>query len=132
MKMKDLIRRALAGEELNALERAELERFDPDAAGAELEGVRKKLEEAENAKLSAGELLQKRLDAAGRERDEFRTDRDRLRRRIRIRARVPDRRHRDPGSVRMVHGLGDISKTSRRVRYRERPGKILVLHIDHQ
>jgi hypothetical protein len=53
-------------------------------------------------------------------------------RRIRGRARVLDRRDRDPGSVRMVHGPGNIFKAPFRVRHRHRPGEILVLYIDHK
>ncbi len=108
MKMKDLIRRALAGDPLNALERAELERFDPDAAGNELENVRKKLEAAENAKLSAEELLQKKLDAASRERDEFKSDRDRLHRNIRIREIADRSGCRDAGYLDYLAGRAGI------------------------
>ena len=75
--IKETIAKALRGEELNALERAELENFDPDA-------LCRKLEELERAKLTREEALQRDLAAAQEERDALRTERDALRRRNRI------------------------------------------------
>lgn len=76
-KLKETIAKALRGEELNALERAELESFDPEA-------LQKKLDELERAKLTREEALQHDLDAVQEERDALRTERDALRRRSRI------------------------------------------------
>ena len=76
-KIKETIAKALRGEELNALERAELENFDPEA-------LQQKIDELERAKLTREEALQHDLDAAQAERDALRTERDTLRRRNRI------------------------------------------------
>ena len=77
MKIKETIAKALRGETLNALERAELESFDPEA-------LQQKIDELERAKLTREEALQHDLDAAQAERDALRTERDTLRRRNRI------------------------------------------------
>ena len=76
-KLKETIAKALRGEALNALERAELENFDPEA-------LQKKIDELERAKLTREEALQHDLAAAQQERDALRTERDALRRRDRI------------------------------------------------
>ena len=77
MKLKELISKALAGTELNALERAELENFDPDTLKA-------RLDEVERAKLSREEALQRDLEEAESERESLRKERDLLVRRSRI------------------------------------------------
>ena len=82
-KLKETIAKALRGEALNALERAELENFDPDA-------LSQKLEELERAKLTREEALRHDLDAAVKERDEIRAERDELRRKNRIGAIARD------------------------------------------
>lgn len=71
MKIKDILKKVLAGEELNALDKAELEQFDPgkDAAALaqaqmELAELKKKQEEAESAKLTETEKLTKRAEKA--------------------------------------------------------------------
>ena len=79
MKIKELIAKALRREELNALERAELEHFDPDA-------LKEKLDELERSRLSREEALQQDLAAAQGERDALRSERDALVRRGRIAA----------------------------------------------
>lgn len=79
MKIKEIIAKALRREELNALERAELEKFDPDA-------LRSKLDELERSKLSREEALQHDLAAVQSERDALRAERDALVRRDRIAA----------------------------------------------
>lgn len=73
MKIRDIIVKLLHGEELNALERAEIEGFDPD-------GLREKLEEAERARMSREEVLQHDLKSVCAERDELRSERDSLQR----------------------------------------------------
>ena len=67
MNIKGLIAKLLRREELNALERAELEQFDPDA-------LRSKLDELERSKLSREEALQQDLSAARAERDTLRAE----------------------------------------------------------
>jgi len=71
MNIKAILKKVLAGEELNALDKAELEQFDPgrDAAKlaevqTELAELKKRQEEAEAAKLSENEKLQKRAEKA--------------------------------------------------------------------
>lgn len=89
MKLRELIVKALNGVELNALERAELEKFDPDALTA-------RLDEAERARLSREEALQRDLDAAGTELEALRKERDALVRRERIAAIAADSGCTDP------------------------------------
>lgn len=79
MKISELIAKALRREELNALERAELEQCDPDA-------LKEKLDELERSRMSREEALQQDLAAANAERDALRSERDRLVRRERIAA----------------------------------------------
>ena len=71
MKIKELLKKVLSGEELNALDKAELERFDPDALQKQLSDalakaaeLERKQEEAEAAKLSESEKLVKRAEKA--------------------------------------------------------------------
>ena len=77
MNIKPLISKLLRREELNALERAELEEFDPDA-------LQSKLDELERSKLSREEALQQDLAAAVSERDRLRAECGALIRRERI------------------------------------------------
>ena len=77
MNIKPLIAKLLRREELNALERAELEKFDPDA-------LRAQLDELERSKLSREEALQQDLAAAESERDKLRAECGALIRRERI------------------------------------------------
>lgn len=69
MNLKDAIGALLAGEEIPAPLRQQLSGLDPESLNEELSALRRKLEEQENAKLSAEELLQKQLNAALSERD---------------------------------------------------------------
>ena len=77
MKIRELIDKLLRGGELNALERAELEKFDPGAMQA-------KLDELERSRLSREEALQQDLAAAESERDALRAECGALIRRERI------------------------------------------------
>jgi len=77
MNIKPLIAKLLRSEELNALERAELEKFDPDA-------LRAQLDELERSKLSREEALQQDLAAALADRDTLRAECAALVRRERI------------------------------------------------
>ena len=79
MDIKPLIAKLLDRQELNALERAELEQFDPDA-------LRSKLDELERSQLSREEALQQDLAAARTERDTLRAECGALIRRERINA----------------------------------------------
>ena len=71
MKLSEIIKKALKGEELNALEKAELERFDPDAltqraadAETRLREAREKLDAAEQDKMTEAEKFKKRAEQA--------------------------------------------------------------------
>ena len=71
MKLAEIIKKAAKGEELNALEKAELERFDPDAlsaradnAEAQLKAAQDKLDAAEQEKMSEAERYKQRAEAA--------------------------------------------------------------------
>lgn len=71
MTISEIIKKAARGEELNALEKAELERFDPDAlssradnAEAKLKDAQEKLDAAEQEKLTEAERYRKRAEAA--------------------------------------------------------------------
>ena len=97
MKLKELIAKALRREELNALERAELENFDPDA-------LRAQLDEAERARMSREETLQRALDSARAERDALRTERDALVRRNKISALAADSGCTDPDYLDFLAG----------------------------
>lgn len=77
MNIKPLIAKLLKHEELNALERAELENFDPDV-------LQSKLDELERSKLSREEALQQDLAAVQAERDKLRAECGALVRRERI------------------------------------------------
>ena len=79
MNIKPLIAKLLRREELNALERAEVEQFDPDA-------LQSKLDELERSKLSREEALQQDLAAVESERDALRAECGALIRRERIHA----------------------------------------------
>lgn len=79
MNIKGLIAKLLRHEELNALERAEVEKFDPDA-------LQSKLDELERSRLSREEALQQDLAAAQTERDALRAECGALIRRERITA----------------------------------------------
>ena len=84
MIVKDLIKRALAGDVLNASEKAELENFDPDALLNELNSTRGLLETLENEKLSHSERLQKELDSLKMEHDKLNGIHRELQRQYRI------------------------------------------------
>ena len=71
MTISEIIKKAARGEELNALEKAELERFDPDDlssradnAEAKLKDAQEKLDAAEQEKLTEAERYKKRAEAA--------------------------------------------------------------------
>ena len=85
MNLKDAIRALLAGEDIPAPLRQQLSGLDPESLNEELSTLRRQLEEQENAKLSAEELLKKQLSAALSERDALLTRHKALERRDLIR-----------------------------------------------
>lgn len=64
MNLKEALDTLLAGGELTPESREMLARFDPEALREELSTLKSQLEEQENAKLSAEELLRKQLESA--------------------------------------------------------------------
>lgn len=85
MNLKEALDTLLAGNELPAESREMLARFDPEALREELSSLRGKLEEQENAKLSAEELLRKQLDAALSEKETLLKQQQSLERNVMIR-----------------------------------------------
>lgn len=82
--IKDLIKRALAGDMLDPAEKTELESFDPDALLNELNNAKGLLETLENEKLSHSERLQKELDSLKMEHDKLNGVHKELQRQYRI------------------------------------------------
>ena len=60
MKLAEIIKKAAKGEELNALEKAELERFDPDALSTRADNAEAKLKEAQEKPLKRSSKPPKR------------------------------------------------------------------------
>jgi len=81
MNLKNMIAALLAGTALAPEEREELQKFDPESMQQELASLRSRVEEAENAKLSSEELLQKQLKQTIAERDSLKQEHARLERR---------------------------------------------------
>ena len=71
MNLKEAIDALLSGREITPDAREQLTGFDPESLREELSSLQSKLEEQENAKLSAEELLKKQLNAALSEKDEL-------------------------------------------------------------
>ena len=71
MNLKEAIDALLSGREITPDAREQLTGFDPESLREELGSLRSKLEEQENAKLSAEELLKKQLNAALSEKEEL-------------------------------------------------------------
>ena len=84
MSVKDLIKRVLNGETLEAAEYAELEKFDPDRLIIELNTAKNQLETLENEKLSQSERLQKELDTLKQEHSKLNTTYQELQRQHQI------------------------------------------------
>ena len=86
MNLKDAIGALLAGEKIPDTLRQQLSGLDPESLNEELNTLRRRLEEQENAKLSTEELLKKQLSEALSERDALQTRHRALERRNLIRA----------------------------------------------
>ena len=71
MNLKEALDALLSGREITPGARELLATFDPEALQEELGALRSRLEEQENAKLSAEELLKKQLNAALSEKEEL-------------------------------------------------------------
>lgn len=122
MKISEIIKKIAKGEELNALEIAELERLDVDgltqrAADAEnkLKEAQEKLDAAEQEKLTEQEKLKKRaekaeerLKAVENERDEAKRRHDALVRRNRINELAAKHKCEDPEFLDYLAGKREI------------------------
>ena len=84
MNLKEAIDALLSGREITPDAREQLTGFDPESLREELSSLQSKLEEQENAKLSAEELLKKQLNAALSEKDELLKKHETLERAARI------------------------------------------------
>lgn len=96
MNIRNTIRKLLAGSEINALERAELESFDPETLTSQLDGMRSRVTELEREKLGEKERLELDISEITRERDELKADRDQLLRSRRVQELAENCRFNDP------------------------------------
>ena len=96
MNLKEALDALLSGREIPPDSREQLSGFDPEALREELSTLRSQLEEQENAKLSAEELLKKQLSAALSEKEELRQKHDLLERSTRIRRLADETGCEDP------------------------------------
>jgi hypothetical protein len=71
MNLKEAIDALLSGREISPELREQLTGFDPESLREELNVLRSKLEEQENAQLTAEELLKKQLETALSEKEEL-------------------------------------------------------------
>ena len=78
MSVKNIIAKLLDNQPVNALERAELEQFDPDKLAGELESLRSRAAEAEREKLGEKERLELDIKNISAERDNLKKSHDRL------------------------------------------------------
>ena len=85
MNLKEALDALLSGREIPPDTRELLAGFDPESLKEELSTLRNRLEEQENAKLTAEELLKKQLNAALSEKEELRKQHDDLERSTRVR-----------------------------------------------
>ena len=85
MNLKEALDALLSGREIPPDTRELLAGFDPESLKEELSTLRNRLEEQENAKLTAEELLKKQLNAALSEKEALRKQHDDLERSTRVR-----------------------------------------------
>lgn len=96
MNIRNTIQKLLSGSQINALERAELEAFDPDQLNIQLDTMRSRVTELEREKLGEKERLELDISEVTRERDELKAARDRLIRSNQIRELAVNSRFNDP------------------------------------
>jgi AraC-like DNA-binding protein len=108
MNIKNTIRKLLSGSEINALERAELESYDPDILSSQLDGMRTRVTEIEREKLGEKERLELDIAEITRERDELKADRNRLLRSRRIQELAESCRFNDPEYLDYLAGKADV------------------------
>ena len=96
MNLKEAIDALLSGREITPDAREQLSRFDPESLREELSTLRSQLEEQENAKLSAEELLKKQLSTALSEKEALQPKHDLLERSTQIRRLADETGCEDP------------------------------------
>ncbi len=108
MNIKNTIQKLLSGNQINALERAELESFDPDALNTQLDSMRSRVTELEREKLGEKERLELDISEVTRERDELKAARDQLLRSRRIQQLASDSRFNDPEYLDFLAGKAAV------------------------
>lgn len=96
MNLKEALDTLLSGGEIPTDAREQLSGFDPESLREELSTLRSQLEEQENAKLSAEELLKKQLSTALSEKEALQQKHDLLERTTRIRRLADETGCEDP------------------------------------
>ena len=96
MNLKEALDALLSGREITPAARELLSDFDPEALKEELGALRSQLEEQENAKLSAEELLKKQLNTALSEKEELLRQHELLERSTSIHKRAAEYGCEDP------------------------------------
>ena len=96
MNLKEALDALLSGREISPESRELLVRFDPESLREELNTLRTQLEEQENAKLSAEELLKKQLSTALSEKEALQQKHDLLERSTQIRRLADESGCEDP------------------------------------
>ena len=96
MNLKEALDALLSGREISPEARELLVRFDPESLREELNTLRTQLEEQENAKLSAEELLKKQLSTALSEKEALQQKHDLLERTTQIRRLADESGCEDP------------------------------------
>ena len=108
MNIKNTIQKLLAGGQINALERAELESFNPDELNSQLDVMRSRVSELEREKLGEKERLELDISEVTRERDELKAARDQLLRSRRIQQLASDSRFNDPEYLDFLAARADV------------------------
>jgi hypothetical protein len=108
MNIKNTIRKLLSGSQINALERAELESYDPDVLNSQLDGMRTRVTELEREKLGEKEKLELDIAEITRERDELKAARNQLLRSRRIQELAENCRFNDPEYLDYLAGKAGI------------------------
>ena len=108
MNIRNTINKLLAGSEINALERAELESYDPEALNSQLDNMRSRVTELEREKLGEKERLELDISEITRERDELKADRDKLLRSKKVQELSESCRFNDPEYLDYLAGKAGI------------------------
>ena len=108
MNIRNTISKLLSGSEINALERAELESYDPEALNLQLDNMRSRVTELEREKLGEKERLELDISEITRERDELKADKDKLLRAKKVQELSESCRFNDPEYLDYLAGKAGI------------------------